>query len=233
MAIAVALVSWLHGEDWAGAQQLIDPSPVEDEAESAADLPLPEHSLIVEKPSRDNSRAYFGVTFDPLVPSAAVARSVSAGSPADEAGVHAGDTIVSLNGQRIGKPDDVLRTIASLKPGDVLDVEVSRRVVVRARAVLDGAPVGVEHTTGYRAEAEALPPPAGYESQPPALGAPTNRAPANRAPANVNAPRPQRNATPPNRNTNANRDERSNRTDNSNDRDRGYLFRGGFFRRGR
>jgi membrane-associated protease RseP (regulator of RpoE activity) len=224
--LAIAIVMDVYGNS-ALAQQPTDPAPVEEAPDLASDLPLPEHSLMVEQAVRDNSRAFFGVTFDPSVPNAALARSVIAGSPADLAGVKAGDTIVALNGQDVETYDDVLSTIARLKPGDVLDVEISRRVSVRARAVLDGQPVGVEHTTSYRAEAEALPSPAEFGNEPP-----ITRAPINRRPANVDLPRPRPNdAAPQNRNPNVNRDGNSNRGRNPNDRNRENRGRGGFLRR--
>jgi membrane-associated protease RseP (regulator of RpoE activity) len=234
LVVFVALLTGMSVLQHVAAQEQIEPSPVADEPELAADLPLPEHSLVVEKPARDNSRAYFGVTFDPQFPNAAVARSVTAGSPADEAGVQAGDAIVSLNGQEVSTYDDVLRLISRLRPGDVLDIEVSRRVSVRARAVLDGAPIGVEHTAGYRVESEALPAPDGYQSEPPVARAPVNRAPVNRPPSNVAAPRSRQGfSNPQNRNTNADRDGSSNRANSSNDRSRDNRARAGFFRRGR
>lgn len=230
----VAMILGMCGVDWAAAQQLIDPSPVADEPELAADLSSPEHSLVVEKPTSGVSRAYFGVTFDPQVRDAAVARSVTAGSPADEAGVQAGDAIVSMNGQNVSTYDDVLRLIDRLKPGDVLDVEVSRRVSVRTRAVLAGAPVGVEHAAGYRVNPEALPAPAGYQGEPPVVRTPVNRPQANRAPSNVSGPRSRQGySTPPNRNTNVNRDGNAGRTNNSIDRGRDNRARAGFLRRGR
>jgi hypothetical protein len=229
------IVMGLFSATQVDGQQLIDPAPVADEPEVATDLPIPEpfpeHSLMVQQPARDNARPFFGVTFDPQARDAAVALSVSANSPADEAGVQAGDTIVSLNGRKMGTYDDVLRTIAGLKPGDVLDVEVSRRVVVRSRAVLNGAPAGFEHTTGYRVEAESLPAPAGYERQP-VLRSPTNRPPASRVPANADAPRSrQGNSTPQNRNSNVDRQGNPNRNNDANSRERDDRGFRGFFRR--
>jgi membrane-associated protease RseP (regulator of RpoE activity) len=225
--VAWAFAFGMHGVDRAVGQELIDPRPVDEGTESAPDLPLPEHSLVVEQQARDNSRAFFGVTFDPEVRNAAVARSVSAKSPADLAGVKAGDTIVSVNGKEVSTYEDVLNTLARLKPGDVLDVEITRRVSVRARAVLEGHPVGVEPTTVYRAEPEVLPAPAEYQSAPPLI-----RAPENRSPTNVNEPRPRQNfIVPQNRNTNVNRNEDTNRTNNSGDSNRYNRGRGGFFRR--
>jgi len=214
-AVAVALIFAIEVDDVV-AQQIPDPAPLDDEEDFELDLPLPRQLPTSAQPLRDFSHAFLGVTFDPRVPNAAVARSVSAGSPADQSGVRAGDTIVSLNGQKIGTYDDVLKTIAGLRPGDVLDIEISRRVSVRVRAVLDGQPVSGERATSYRVEAERLPAPAGIQIQPRV----------NRAPANVNPSRPR-----PNYNALQNRSGNVNRSDDSNERDRDNRSRGRFSRR--
>jgi membrane-associated protease RseP (regulator of RpoE activity) len=216
------------------AQQAVDPRPLEDEPELASDLPLPEHSLVVAPTASSGSRPFFGVTFEPAVRNAAVARSVHAGSPADEAGVQAGDTIESLNGRPMGSYDDVLRTIGALQPGDVLDIEVSRRVSLRARAVLNAAPGSLEHTAGYHAESEALPAPTEYRGEPATTRVPVSRPPVYRAPSgNTSAQSRPGYATPQNRNSNTGRAGTSNRNSNSNERERDNRARGGFFRRGR
>jgi membrane-associated protease RseP (regulator of RpoE activity) len=182
------------------AAQLLPPS-VEANADYESELPSPpqssgrEHSVLLEPPLepeaaidpiatyeperiRDFSQAYLGVTFDPQYQTAAVARSVTAGSPADQAGIKAGDTIVSVNGRRITGYDDVLRWVDRLKPGDVLDIDVTRRVSVKARAVLDGQPVGAR-TTNYRPVIERLPEPTQVRPAPranlrPQMNRPTN-----------------------------------------------------------
>jgi membrane-associated protease RseP (regulator of RpoE activity) len=206
-----------------GAQAVLDPGPGGDDEAIESDLPAPAQPASVLQPPRDLSRAFLGVTFDPSVKDAAVAMSVGAGSPADQAGVKAGDTIVSLNGRPMRTYDDVLRTIAELKPGDVLDIEASRRVNVRARAVLDGQPLDGQHTAGYRPAAEALPAPVVIRSEPRI----------NSKPMYQTAPRQGYN-TPQNRNTTTNRESNSNRTSNSSNSNRDDNRRGGLlFRRGR
>lgn len=214
--VVMAAFVFAIGADYVVAQQIPDPVPLDDDQDGLeSDLPLPQQ-LPSDTQLKDFSQAFLGVTFDPRVANAAVARSVSAGSPADKSGVRAGDTIVSLNGQKIGTYDDVLTTIARLRPGDVLDIEISRRVSVRARAVLDGQPVGREHATSYRVEAESLPAPANIQ----------NRPRVNRTPANVNTPRPRSNYNVP-----QNRSGNANRSDDSNERDRDNRSRGRFPRR--
>jgi len=211
----------------AAAQSVVDPSPLGDDNEDfGTELPVLRQPAITPPAAREDLRAFLGITFDPRVENAAVARSVTAGSPADQSGVRAGDMIVSLNGQSVGSHDDVLATIARLQPGDVLDIEISRRVSVRARAVLDGQPAGREQATSYRMEAESLPAPEVYEERPPV----------NRAPADVTAPRPRSNYTaPPRPNTMQSPSRGSNvdRNDDSNERGRDNRVRGRFpFRRG-
>jgi membrane-associated protease RseP (regulator of RpoE activity) len=94
----------------------------------------------------DPVRAYLGVTFEPEQPDAAVARSVALGSPAEQAGLRAGDVIETLNGQRVTTYQDVLDAIRWMKPGDSIDIVASRRVSIRTQAVLEQAPVGYRRT---------------------------------------------------------------------------------------
>jgi S1-C subfamily serine protease len=52
--------------------------------------------------------------------------TVAAGSPAEAAGVQAGDVIVSLDGQPIERMPDLIRWLQSLSPGDQVEVVVER-----------------------------------------------------------------------------------------------------------
>ena len=52
--------------------------------------------------------------------------SVTAGSPADRAGVREGDTVTKVDGSAIRDPDGVADAIASHVPGDRIEVVVSR-----------------------------------------------------------------------------------------------------------
>jgi S1-C subfamily serine protease len=62
------------------------------------------------------ARAFLGVTFEPEFPNAAVAQSVAPGSPAEQAGLRAGDVIETLNGQRVDTYQDVLDAVRFMKP---------------------------------------------------------------------------------------------------------------------
>ncbi|MBP6852173.1 MAG: DegQ family serine endoprotease [Rhodoferax sp.] len=60
-------------------------------------------------------------------PSGALIRGVEAGSPADKAGVEAGDIIVKFDGKVIEKHSDLPRLVGSIKPGTKSTVTVFRR----------------------------------------------------------------------------------------------------------
>jgi predicted metalloprotease with PDZ domain len=214
--LIIVLALRLLEADRAAAQETL-PAPGSDGAGLESELPPPPQALDNSQQARDFSQAYLGVTFDPSIRDAAVARSVTAGSPADAAGLRAGDTIKTLNGRRIGSHDEVLRTINALRPGDVLDIDVSRRVSMNMRAVLDGKPLDGRRTTGYRIEAEPLPLPADFREPPPRPNSPQY---------NRNTPRQRPNySAPENRRGNLNRNARPT------ERGRGYENRG-LFRRG-
>jgi serine protease Do len=56
----------------------------------------------------------------------AVVSSVTPGSPAESAGLRAGDVIVSIGGRRIEVVDEVMSEIGTKRPGTALDLEVWR-----------------------------------------------------------------------------------------------------------
>ena len=60
-------------------------------------------------------------------PTGALVRGVEAGSPADKAGVEAGDIIVRFDGKAIEKHSDLPRLVGSIKPGTKSTVTVFRR----------------------------------------------------------------------------------------------------------
>jgi hypothetical protein len=80
-----------------------------------------------------SSGAYLGVTFDTRNPQQAVIRTVAPGSPAEQAGVSAGDVIVAINGNRVGGSQDVIRMVQSMQPGQAIDLAIARQVVLGAR----------------------------------------------------------------------------------------------------
>jgi serine protease Do len=57
----------------------------------------------------------------------ALVRSVETGSPADKAGVEAGDIITKFNGQPIDKASDLPRLVGNTKPGSRINMTVFRR----------------------------------------------------------------------------------------------------------
>lgn len=60
-------------------------------------------------------------------PQGALVRSVEAGSPADKAGVEAGDIITKFNGQAIDRATDLPRLVGNTKPGSRAAMTVFRR----------------------------------------------------------------------------------------------------------
>lgn len=60
-------------------------------------------------------------------PQGALVRSVEAGSPADKAGVEAGDIITKFNGQAIDRATDLPRLVGNTKPGSRASMTVFRR----------------------------------------------------------------------------------------------------------
>jgi membrane-associated protease RseP (regulator of RpoE activity) len=204
----------LLAADRAAAQRVPDPAPLGDDEQFGGDLPAPP---LVAPGTAHSTRPFLGVTFDPRSRNAAVVRSVTPGGPADLSGIVAGDTIVSLNGRRIGSYEDVLQAVTAMRPGDVMNVEVKRLVKVQAQVVLNAQSTASQPTTAYRVEAEPLPAPAGYQ-QPPQTIRPSAPSDARRARQNDNRTQ--------GRTDNVDRDD-----DDEADDDRGNRFRGRFWRR--
>jgi len=71
-------------------------------------------------------RAWLGVGMDEGSPDGVRVTHVIAGSPADKAGVRAGDRIVRVDGARIASPAEVQRAVGLHATGDVLAVAVTR-----------------------------------------------------------------------------------------------------------
>ena len=69
-------------------------------------------------------RPYIGVTTAPASGGGAEVQDVVAGSPAERAGLGAGDVIVEVDGRTVEQPDDVAGAIASRSPGDTVRVKV-------------------------------------------------------------------------------------------------------------
>ena len=81
-------------------------------------------------------RGFLGVGFNPISQSLARALAVpvgsaqigtvESGSAADEAGIEAGDIIVSIDGDPLGNSNELLKLVASRRPGEKLRVEYVR-----------------------------------------------------------------------------------------------------------
>jgi putative serine protease PepD len=69
----------------------------------------------------------------------ALVRFVQPGSPAEKAGIKAGDIIVKIGGSDVGSVEDVFAAVRQHKIGDVLDVEVARQESRRTLTVTLGS----------------------------------------------------------------------------------------------
>jgi membrane-associated protease RseP (regulator of RpoE activity) len=105
-------------------------------------------------PAKNSSVPFLGVTFAGNE-RAAVVRRVAAGSPAEQAGLQPNDLIETIQGRRVRTNQDVLDIVARMRPGDVLDIEFSRKMNIRTQAPLASAPRPDPHAVGYPPE---LPP---------------------------------------------------------------------------
>jgi S1-C subfamily serine protease len=84
-----------------------------------------------------DSQAFLGVRFETRGRGGAVISDVVSGGPAEQAGLKAGDELVAINGREVNSGREVTRIVASMQPGDRLDIEYSRRVENRTQAVLE------------------------------------------------------------------------------------------------
>jgi putative serine protease PepD len=69
---------------------------------------------------------YLGVRVGDAEDGGAQLAEVVAGGPAEDAGLQSGDVVVSANGEELDAGDDLRRAVASLQPGDELELEVRR-----------------------------------------------------------------------------------------------------------
>jgi serine protease Do len=60
-------------------------------------------------------------------PAGALVRSVEAGSPAEKAGIEAGDIVLKVDGKAVEKAGDLSRMIGNIKPGAKTTLQVHRR----------------------------------------------------------------------------------------------------------
>jgi putative serine protease PepD len=76
-------------------------------------------------------RPFLGVASAPHAGGAEVGE-VTPGGPADEAGLRAGDVIVSIDGRSVRDPEDVADAVSDHEPGDRVEVVVERGGTQRA-----------------------------------------------------------------------------------------------------
>jgi serine protease Do len=111
-------------------------------------IPIDEASRVAEqlRVSGRVQRGRIGVQIDQVTrdvaesiglgrPQGALVRSVEGGSPADKAGVEAGDIITRFNGQAIERASDLPRLVGNTKPGSRANLTVFRRGNSRDLAV--------------------------------------------------------------------------------------------------
>lgn len=103
-------------------------------------IPIDEASRVAEqlRVSGRVQRGRIGVQIDQVTrdvaesiglgrPQGALVRSVESGSPADKAGIEAGDIITKFNGQQIERATDLPRLVGNTKPGSKVNLTVFRR----------------------------------------------------------------------------------------------------------
>ena len=119
-----------------------DVSELQDDDDESADL-----EGEFKNPQGLMGKPRMGVTVANLntngqLPNGAYVVKVEAGSPAEKAGVQAGDIVVELNGQVIGNISDMTELLGTMKAGDEVQVKVFRPSVVQdaenARVSTDG-----------------------------------------------------------------------------------------------
>jgi serine protease Do len=89
-------------------------------------------------------------------PQGAFVSSVEPGSPAEKAGIEAGDIIMKFDGKTIEKSSDLPRTVGNTKPGTPSKVTVLRRGVTREMPITVGE-FEPEKVAAKPAEAEKAP----------------------------------------------------------------------------
>ena len=157
VAVVLLLGATLGAQQSAVAQGSHEPTVDEryrDPNGKAAESELPRlnapRNVERQKPVADRgaAAAYLGVTFagDER---AAIIRKIAPGSPAEQAGLQPNDLIETLQGRRIRTNQDVLDIVAKMRPGEVLDIGITRRMNIRTQAPLASAPSATPQSVGY------------------------------------------------------------------------------------
>jgi putative serine protease PepD len=91
------------------------------------------------KAGREIKRPFLGIsTGDATTGTGAIVAQVIGGGPADKAGLQPGDRIVSIGGHEVTQSSDVSSLVTARKPGEKVDVQISRGASKRTLSVTLG-----------------------------------------------------------------------------------------------
>ena len=100
-------------------------------------IPIDRVKVILDQYKKDGRiiKPYLGIAYQIIdsavakvqnVPEGAFVRRVVSGSPADKAGIQAGDIVTKLNGQSVNENNDIVSILNNLKVGQKISIEVVR-----------------------------------------------------------------------------------------------------------
>jgi thiol-disulfide isomerase/thioredoxin len=103
--------------------------------------PNPRGSAESEPEEKEDGPAWLGVELATVPPDQAgvLIRDVTRDSPAERAGLNAGDVILSLDGEAVNRPNEVVRAVSLRRPGTRLAVGFRRGTADRLAAAILGA----------------------------------------------------------------------------------------------
>jgi hypothetical protein len=155
------------------------------------EIDQPETTVDYQEQPATGGPGFLGVMFEVQVPNAALIRSVLPGSPAEQAGLRAGDEIVALNGEPVSSYADAVQRIGMMRAGEPLGIAFMRPVESQTEALLAPRPASGVRTANRPIDMEAgVAPPPGAIDQPREIRpapAPENRG---RSLIQPNRPRP-------------------------------------------
>jgi hypothetical protein len=126
-----------------------------DEAREAEPPPAPAN----DNPARpiEDYQPYLGLTPDRQIRDAVIAKSVTPGSPAENAGLQPGDIIEAINGRPVSSYEELVDAVDAMRPGDRVDIDYARQIRVQTQAVLDARPAQRRQTARYAPRPEPEP----------------------------------------------------------------------------
>jgi membrane-associated protease RseP (regulator of RpoE activity) len=77
-------------------------------------------------PTATRPIAWLGMQIETVPPGAVAVVTVALGSQAERAGIEPGDAILALNGQSVGGTGDISKTLATLRIGDQIGIQIAR-----------------------------------------------------------------------------------------------------------